>query len=261
MPSSQTLQLDLVLPLRDPAGLQSFVQQVSNPASSSYRKFLTPSQFTARFGPTQNQYEAVLRFAHNYGLEVVGGSRDAMDVQVKGTVAAIETAFHVDMRTYQHPTEDRVFFAADREPTVDLPFSLWHISGLDNYSVPRPLFASRSHYAEAHGIEPEAVVSHATTGSGPSASYLGSDMRAAYYGNGALTGVGQNVGLLEYVGTDLADLTTYYKKHRANEQGSGYVVLDRRHKHQLRRHEGRRQLRRHRADSRHDAGAWHGAGP
>ena len=211
MPSSQTLQLDLVLPLRDPAGLQSFVQQVSNPASSSYRKFLTPSQFTARFGPTQNQYEAVLRFAHNYGLEVVGGSRDAMDVQVKGTVAAIETAFHVDMRTYQHPTEDRVFFAADREPTVDLPFSLWHISGLDNYSIPRPLFASRSHYAEAHGIEPEAVVSHATTGSGPSASYLGSDMRAAYYGNGALTGVGQNVGLLEYVGTDLADLTTYYK--------------------------------------------------
>ncbi len=29
--------------------------------------------------------------------------------------------------------------------------------------------------------------------------------------NGSLTGAGQNLGLLEYVGTDLADLNTYYK--------------------------------------------------
>jgi len=57
----------------------------------------------------------------------------------------------------------------------------------------------------------EAVVSHATTGSGPSASYLGSDMRAAYYGGTALTGAGQNLGLFEFEGTDLADLSTYFK--------------------------------------------------
>jgi len=36
-------------------------------------------------------------------------------------------------------------------------------------------------------------------------------MRAAYYGSGPLTGAGQNLGLLEYYGTDLADLTTYFK--------------------------------------------------
>ncbi len=34
-------------------------------------------------------------------------------------------------------------------------------------------------------------------------------MRAAYYG-GSLTGSGQSVGLLEYYGTDLADLNTYF---------------------------------------------------
>jgi len=36
-------------------------------------------------------------------------------------------------------------------------------------------------------------------------------MRAAYYGGTALTGSGQSLGLLEYYGTDLADLDTYYK--------------------------------------------------
>ena len=81
-----------------------------------------------------------------------------MDVQVKGTVADIETAFHVNLRTYQHPTENRTFYAPDREPTVDLPFALWHISGLDNYSIPHPMYVKKSDYAQAHGIDPEEVV-------------------------------------------------------------------------------------------------------
>jgi kumamolisin len=210
LPANQTLQLDLVLQLSDRAGLQSFLNDLYNPSSPSYRQFLTPAQFTARFGPSQQDYDAVLRFAQNYGLQVVGGSRDGMDVQVKGSVAAIETAFHVSMRTYQHPTENRSFYSPDVEPTVDLLFSLWHISGLDNFSTPHPMLVNKKDYAAANGISPDQVVSHATTGSGPSASFLGSDMRAAYYGTGTLTGGGQNLGLFEYEGTDLADLQTYY---------------------------------------------------
>jgi len=211
MPLNQQLQLDLVLPLSDPAGLRAFLTDIYNPASPNFHHFLTVSEFTARFGPTQDQYEAVLRFAKNYGLEVIGGSRDSMDVQVKGSVGAIETAFRVNMRTYHHPTENRDFYSTDAEPTVDLPFNLWHVSGLDNYSIPHPMLVNRSDYAAAHGIDADKVVSHATTGSGPSASFLGSDMRAAYYGSGSLTGAGQNLGLWEYLGTDLADLQTYYK--------------------------------------------------
>ena len=138
-----------------------------------------------------------------------------MEVQVKGPVSAVEAAFHVNMQTYQHPTEDRQFYAPDKEPTPGV--TLWHISGLDNYSIPHPLFVRKSDYAQAHGMKPEDVVSEATTGSGPSASFLGSDMRAAYYGGTALTGAGENLGLFEYVGTDLADLNTYYANvHQTN---------------------------------------------
>ncbi|MDR3726701.1 MAG: S53 family peptidase [Terracidiphilus sp.] len=210
LPSNQVLQLDLVLPLRDSAGLQSLLQDLNNPASPTYQHFLTPAEFTARFGPTQQDYDAVLRFAQTYGFNVVGGSRDGMDVQVKGTVSAIETAFRLNMRTYKHPVESRVFYGPDSEPTPDLPFNLWHISGLDNYSIPHPLLVNRDEFARAHGIDPEKVVTHATTGSGPSASFFGSDMRAAYYGGSTLTGAGQHLGLLEYLGTDLDDLNTYY---------------------------------------------------
>lgn len=210
LPSNQVLQLDIVLPLRNRAGLESYLKQLYDSASPNYRHFLTVPEFTALYGPTEQDYETVVRFARTYGFQVVGGTRDGMDVQVRGTVAAVETAFHVNMRTYRHPTENRTFYSPDAEPTMDLPIKLWHISGLDNYSIPKPLYESKQEYAAAHGISPDQVVNHATTGSGPSASFLGSDMRAAYYGSGTLTGAGQNLGLLEYYGTNLTDLTTYY---------------------------------------------------
>lgn len=210
LPTTQVLQLNIVLPLRDQAGLDSFLKKLYDPASYSYRHFLTVREFTERFGPTRENYEAVVRFAKANGFTVVGGTRDAMDVQIKGPVSAIDAAFHLTMRMYQHPTENRTFYAPDREPTTDLSFQLWHISGLDNYSIPHPMFVKKSDYAKAHGINPTTLVSHATTGSGPSSSFLGSDMRAAYYGGTTLTGAGQNLGLFEYEGTDLADLSTYF---------------------------------------------------
>jgi len=201
LPATQSINLDIVLPLRDQAGLESTLQGLYDPSSPSYRHFLTVQEFTARFGPSQADYDNVMSFAKANGFTVVGGSRDGLDVQVAGSVANIEAAFHVTMAVYKHPTENRTFYAPDREPTVNLPVPLWHISGLDNYSIPHPLVEKTNLTGKS---------SNATTGSGPSASYLGSDMRAAYYGGTALTGLGQNIGLMEYVGYDIADLNTYY---------------------------------------------------
>jgi subtilase family serine protease len=200
----------MVMPLRDRTALQSFLRQQYDPSSAFYHQFLTPQEFTARFGPSQDDWNTLVAFAKANGFEIVSGNRDSRDLRLSGTVANIEKAFHVSMGVYQDPNEDRKFFAVDREPTVDLPFQLWHITGLDNDSRPHPMYVKKSDYAKAHGIDPDKVISHATTGSGPSASFLGSDMRAAYYG-GTLTGTGQNIALFEFAGTDLADLTTYYK--------------------------------------------------
>jgi len=201
LPAGQSMHIDIVLPLRNPAALDDFLQEVYDPSSPSYRQFLTVSEFTAKFGPSQEDYDAVIRFAIANGLTVVGGTRDAMDVQVKASVAAIETAFHIILGVYQHPTENRTFYAPDREPSVDLPFQVWHISGLDNYSIPRPTFLHKG----------SKMGSKAVTGSCPQQSFCGSDMRAAYYGGTAFDGTGQNIGLLEYAGFDIADVNTYYQ--------------------------------------------------
>jgi subtilase family serine protease len=207
LPASQVMRIVLVLPLRNQAELDNFLRELYDPSSASYRKFLTVDEFTERFGPTQEDYDAVIQFAEANGLTTVGTSRNRVNVDVSGPVEKIEQAFHLSMAVYQHPTENRTFYAPDREPTPYLAVQLWHIAGLDNYSIPRPALKRR----DSNGKSSEEAKSNGGTGSGPSASFLGSDMRAAYYGGTALSGSGQSLGLLEYYGTNLADLNTYFK--------------------------------------------------
>jgi subtilase family serine protease len=201
LPANQTMHFDVMLALRHQPELENFLKDLYDPSSPSYRNFLTVEEFAARFGPSQEDYDALMSFAKANGFTVVNGSRNRMDVVLTAPVSSVEKAFHVTMGVYQHPTEDRTFYSPDREPSADLVVQLWHVSGLDNFSIPRPSLVHRN----------SKVHSNATIGSGPEESFLGSDMRAAYYGGTALTGSGQSVGLLEYAGTDLLDLQTYYK--------------------------------------------------
>jgi len=199
LPATQALRLNIALPLRNESELDELLQQLYDPQSPSYRHFLSVEEFTERFGPSQADYDAVVSYAEANGLTVTGTSPNRMLVDVTGPVANIEQAFHTHIGVYQHPTENRTFYAPEVEPTTDLPFALWHITGLDNFSIPRPASLHR---------EPKAKGSQ--TGSGPDGYFLGSDMRAAYYGGTTLTGAGQSVGLVEFEGYNIADVDNYF---------------------------------------------------
>jgi len=200
LPAQQTMRVGILLALRHAPELLNFLDDVYNPESSNYRRFLTPDEFAARFGASREDYAAAVQFAKANGFKVIGGSFEGRDIRLQGTVASVEKAFHVQMGLYQHPTENRQFYAPDREPTVDLAFQLWHVSGLDNFELP----VSALH-RDPHPLVPQ------VTGSCPGGEYCASDMRAAYYGSGPLTGIGQNMGLLELEGTSLSDVALYYK--------------------------------------------------
>jgi kumamolisin len=201
LPQDKVVHFDMMLPLGSPEKLDQFLAEVYDPASATYRHFVTPAEFTVRFGPSQGAWDELLRFARRSGFTVIGGSRDEMDLRLAGTVRAIEAAFQVKMRVFEHPREARTFYSPDVEPTVDMQSVVWHISGLDNFARPQPRVHARS------SVTARPLT---TTGACPGSSYCGGDMRSAYYGGGALSGAGQSVGLVEFYGYDPADLDTYF---------------------------------------------------
>src|ERR1700683_2741581 len=87
LPATQTLHFDIVLPLRDRAGLQSFAREVQHPTSPFSHQFLTPQEVTARFGPSQQDWDALVAFAKASGFDVINGTREERDLSLNGMVA------------------------------------------------------------------------------------------------------------------------------------------------------------------------------
>ena len=198
--TQKRLRLALSLQQRNQAELDQLLRDLQDPRSPQFHKYLSVEEYTARFAPTQQDYDTVVAWAKANGLTVTGTAANRRLIDVEGPVETINRAFKVKMGNYNHPTENRTFFAADREPTpVGLSVPLLHISGLDNFHLPH------THLYKKPNAAP---VRHA--GSGPSGEYLPSDMRTAYYGNGSLTGSGQTVGIFSFDGYVTNDISLYY---------------------------------------------------
>jgi len=199
LPATNELRLAIGVPLRDPAGLDNFLVQLYDPASPNFQQYLTPEEFTARFGPTEAGYAAVKEFARTNGLQIIATHGNRLLLDVRGSVANVESAFHFHLRTYHHPTEARDFFAPDAEPAVDDSLPLADVSGLSDFKRPHP---------KSHRMDLSASATP-QNGSGSGGAYLGNDFRNAYVPGTALTGAGQMVGLLEFDGFYSSDIAAY----------------------------------------------------
>lgn len=199
------LHLAIGVSPRDEAGLDNFVAQVSDPDSPNFRHFLTREELTKRFGPAEQDYEAVKNFALSNGLAITVTHSNRLVLDVTGPAAAIEKAFHTTLWVYQHPTEKRDFFAPKTEPSVDASLRIRDIQGLSDYWRARPRVKHGAPRKNGNGTAPDG-----------SRDLFGDDFRNAYVPGTSLTGAGQSVGLFEFDGYFPNDIYLY-----ASEAGGG----------------------------------------
>ena len=190
------LNLAIGLPLRNQNELDELLAQLSDPASPNFGHYLSAEQFAAEFGPTEEDYQAVIQFARENGLVVTATHPNRVLLDVSGDVSTIEKVLHVGMMTYDHALRGS-FYAPDREPSLDLDTKVLDISGLDNFVLPQPMNLKTMSLSEARAY---------VTGSGPGGYFIGKDFRAAYAPGVSLTGSGQVVGLLEFDGFYAGDV-------------------------------------------------------
>ncbi len=221
---SQHLHLTISLPLRNEAALDALLADLYNPASVNFHHYLGTAEFDARFGPTEGDYNKLVSWAQSSGFLITATAANRRLIEVDAPVAVVNRALHIAEKTFRDPALGREFHAPDTEPKPDLDIPLLAIDGLEN-SVPK-----HSHLKKApaalpdtiaapsglgmlgDGVVANAAVTPHITGSGPGNTYLPSDMRAAYYGSGSLTGTGQTVAIFSYDGYLASDLTLYYSK-------------------------------------------------
>lgn len=199
---SRRLDLAIHLPASNQSDLDELVRELYDPASPNYHNYLSVEEFTARFGPTQSDYDEVVAWANAQGLTVTRTTPNRHLIDVSGSVDDINRALNVVMSSYQSDgaSGKSQLFAPDREPSLSLSVPILQITGLDNFNPPQSRLVRNG---------PGGPVEKAG-GSGPGGEFLPSDMRAAYYGSGPLTGAGQTIGIFSFDGYISTDVAAYY---------------------------------------------------
>ena len=198
-PATDLMDLAIALHGPDPAAVRERVRRQYTPGDPLYRQYLSPAQFRDAFGPSEADYQAVQAFALARGLTVTGTHASRMVLDVRGTAAAVEQAFQVQLLTHQHPTEPRTFHAPDRAPTLAAELPVLEVRGLSDYQRMR---AAPRRPIPAGGPRP-------ALGSAPGGGFIGADFRKAYFPEGGLDGAGQWVGLVEFDDYELRDIRAY----------------------------------------------------
>jgi hypothetical protein len=217
---STRLKLSINLPLHNREALTNLLDQLYDPASPLYHRYLAPEEFDARFGPTEQDYQAVIAWAVRSGFTVNARHSNRMLLEVSASVTDIERALQVTMRTYAHPAEPRNFFAPDNEPSVGMGIPILCLGGLDNFARPHPKNLRRSPLRASAKATPQII------GSGPNGNLAGFDYRAVYAPGVSLTGTGQRVGLVEFDGYYAGDIASYVSQTGVSNVPLQIILLD-----------------------------------
>ncbi len=124
------LRLKFVFALRNRAALDKLLAEQQNTKSPEYHHWLTPGEFTARFGPRESDLEAVAGWLRQEGLKVVSADLGDRYVVCTGTASQAARTLGVTIVA----SADGRFFGNLADPMIPARFVgvISHIDGLDN---------------------------------------------------------------------------------------------------------------------------------
>ena len=134
--SRVTVPVRVWLAGRAPAAETSFATAASTPGHPAYGRYLSPAQFTARFGTTSAQVAAVKAWARSAGLTVV--SVTAHYVALTGTAPRVGSALGTSIHAYSRSAGGPVTgYAPVRGISVpaSIGADVTTVTGLDNESI------------------------------------------------------------------------------------------------------------------------------
>jgi len=100
-PLNQTVQFQVFLPLENSDQLDQLISDLNTSGSANYHQWLTPGQFQAQFGPSQQTLAQVSKALASYGLTV--SATHTHGLQFQGSVAAVQKAFGAQLWNAKAP--------------------------------------------------------------------------------------------------------------------------------------------------------------
>jgi kumamolisin len=200
-PANPNEKVDITIRLRSRAGKKPAVSSDTFRQPPTERKILSRDEYEKSHGADPASIAQVEAFARDNGLTVVEKSPSRRTVILSGTVAAVNKAFAVELKQYEHPTAGRY---RGRTGSIQIPQNLKdHIEGvfgLDNRPQAKPHFRRRRARA---GAKPHAA----------GTSFTPLQMASLYNFPTNSDGSGECIAIIELGGGFVqSDLTNYFNQ-------------------------------------------------
>jgi trimeric autotransporter adhesin len=141
VPASQPMQLTLRLALAADrsAALDQLLATQIKPQSPAYHQWLTPQQFAAQFGATDDQIAATTAWLQSQGLSVGSVSPARTRITISGTAGQVQNAFAVTLHRYQ--LANTLYVANSNQPSLPSEVAplIAGVSGLNELPAASPL--------------------------------------------------------------------------------------------------------------------------
>jgi len=199
-PANPDETVDVTIRLRSRAGKKPIVNPDEFTKPIEKRTILSRKEFEQRHGADPKSIALVESFARTHKLLVREKSPARRTVILSGTVAAMNEAFGVELKEYQHPTGRY----RGRTGSIHLPAELHDVVegvfGLDNRPQAKP------HFRRRHG--PAGARAAAV-----SLSYTPTQVASLYNFPSGVNGSGECIGLIELGGGyNPTDLSNYWSQ-------------------------------------------------
>jgi len=204
-PADPNETVDVTIRLRSRAGKKSIVNADEFKKPIEERTILSRKDFELQHGADADSMARVESFARQHKLTVKEESLARRTIILSGTVAAVNEAFGVELKEYEHPSGRY----RGRTGSVHLPAELHDVVegvfGLDNRPQAKPHFRRRR---ERAGARAAAI----------SLSYTPVQVAALYDFPTGVDGAGECIALIELGGGyNTTDLSNYWSQLKLSE--------------------------------------------
>lgn len=214
MRSGDAVKVLVSLNLRNEAELDQFLQDLQRPDSTSYRKFLTPAQFTARFAPSEAQVTAVTEHLRQSGFVNIKVSANRLLISATGSAGSVLTGFNTSLRSFTH--EGRSVYANEAPAQVPAALSgiVGSVLGLQNVVL------AQTHHTAMHKVLDRHIKAQtlAAAPSGSEETHYPTEFSALYNAGSTATASQTVVGIIsegDLSGT-ISDLNTFISNQNLN---------------------------------------------
>jgi subtilase family serine protease len=193
------------------AALKQTIDELQDPHSGKYHQWLTADEMGTKFGPAQQDIEAVSQWLSLHGFQVNTVHKNGLTIDVSGTAGQVREAFHAEIHKYVVNGQQHIANASDVQIPAALAPVISGFVALHNF-MPKPALKKpgRNFTFPCTGC-PGDFDGQPQYDEAPADLAAIYNVGPLYKAKKPITGKGQTVVVLERTDINPADVTTFRK--------------------------------------------------